>query len=512
MSQKLQQLAQVVTQAESLEELTRPILALLQRLSGLESTYLTRIDEAADFQEILYAYNSGTLDISERVKIPWHDTLCQRALAEDQFLVKDVPARWSDCRPAAELGLHTYISVPVGKADGDFFGTLCGASCDFIDVDENIREVMQLFSDLISHQIARESQLNQQRHRADDAEARVAEMQLITDLSGQCLAATSLPPILDQTAQRLAARDTWPRVITFLIDDHHGENDGKLTLDHDDPDGILAGLISELLQKKQHLLMQPDAFLLLTDGDSSRLADCRHLFDLPVDGSSALITANDEDKVVGGIVLFGNRVIRTDGNESRLLRSYSNLLSLLATRLHDVELLQAANRQLAIDAMHDPLTGLPNRRYLLEEAAQMLSREARGGGALHVAFIDLDGFKKINDEHGHETGDAFLVAVAERLQSTARASDFIARYGGDEFVVVVTSGHVSNATDECYQVVNRLQSALSGRYELPDATIDYTGPSIGCVSCSDENADIDELLARADAAMYEVKQARRRGS
>ena len=512
MSRKLQQLAQVVTQAENLEELTRPILALLQRLSGLESTYLTRIDEATAIQEILYAYNSGTLDISEQAKISWHDSLCRRALAEDQFHVKDVPTRWGDSRPAAELGLRTYICVPVGKADGEFFGTLCGASCNSIDVDENIREVMHLFSELISHQIVRESQLNQQRHRADDAEARVAEMQLITDLSGQCLAATSLPPMLDQTAQRLAERDTWPRVITFLMHDEHGETDGKLTLDHDDPDGVLAGLISELLQTQQQLLMQPDAFLLLSGEDSSKLEDCRHHFGPPVDGSSALITANDQDKIVGGILLFGNRVIRTEGNESRLLRSCSNLLSLLANRLHDIRLLQVANRQLAIDAMHDPLTGLPNRRYLVEEAGKMLSREARGGGALHVAFVDLDGFKKINDEHGHDAGDAFLVAIAERLKNTARTSDTVSRYGGDEFVVVATSGHVSNAADERYQFVNRLQTALGGRYELPGATIDYAGPSIGCVSCSEENADIDELLKQADAAMYEVKQARKNGS
>jgi diguanylate cyclase (GGDEF)-like protein len=365
---------------------------------------------------------------------------------------------------------------------------------------------MQLFSELIAFQIAREELMKHQHRRVDEAEARIAEMQLITDLSGQCLAATSLSPMLDQTAQRLSARDTWSQVITFLM------HDGKLTLDHDDPDGNLAGLISEIVQKQQHLLMQPDAFLLLTDESSSKLGDCRHHFGVSEDGSSVLITANDEDKVVGGIVLFGNRMIRTGGNESRLLRSCSNLLSLLATRLHDIELLHAANRQLAIDAMHDPLTGLPNRRYLVEEIGKMLSREARGGGALHVAFVDLDGFKKINDEHGHDAGDAFLIAIAKRLQSTARTSDIVARYGGDEFVVAATSGHVSNATDECYQVVNRLQTALGGRYELPGVTIDYAGPSIGCVSCSEENADIDELLKQADAAMYRVKQARKNGS
>ena len=123
MDRQLEQLAQFVAAANTVEGLTRPLLALLQRITGLESTYLTAIDETAGVQHILIAHNAGALTLPEELTVPWHDTLCKRALESQQFVTEDVAGCWGDSDAARELGLKSYISVPVKNQDGSVFGT-----------------------------------------------------------------------------------------------------------------------------------------------------------------------------------------------------------------------------------------------------------------------------------------------------------------------------------------------------------------------------------------------------
>ncbi|MEW6252403.1 MAG: GGDEF domain-containing protein, partial [Planctomycetota bacterium] len=159
-------------------------------------------------------------------------------------------------------------------------------------------------------------------------------------------------------------------------------------------------------------------------------------------------------------------------------------------------------------ALSDPLTGIPNRRALISELARALANAERTGTVVHVAFVDLDGFKAINDRHGHDAGDRFLIAMACALRDGVREGDFVARYGGDEFVVF------GPAASDAYDVGRaamreRLQRLTTGRFTIDQLTIDCTGASVGVVtSCAGER-DVEALLARADAAMYEVKKARR---
>src|SRR6476661_6626205 len=121
----LAQLAQSLDAARTLEDLARPLLEMLQAVTGLESTYLTSIDERAGRQDILFSRNAGELDIPEGLSVPWADTLCRRALAEGRMQVDDVPERWGDSDAARALGLRTYVSVPVHTREGGLFGTLC---------------------------------------------------------------------------------------------------------------------------------------------------------------------------------------------------------------------------------------------------------------------------------------------------------------------------------------------------------------------------------------------------
>jgi len=124
--------------------------------------------------------------------------------------------------------------------------------------------------------------------------------------------------------------------------------------------------------------------------------------------------------VEAGLLILSSRDMSSDPDERQLLNTIANSLSLLASRLLVHERLEAANAELQYSALHDALTGLPNRRSLIDELERMLARAERSKDAVHVALIDLDDFKAINDQHGHDVGDAFLRQYGERLRQVAR--------------------------------------------------------------------------------------------
>jgi len=171
----------------------------------------------------------------------------------------------------------------------------------------------------------------------------------------------------------------------------------------------------------------------------------------------------------------------------------------------DVTALRAHEARLAFLAYHDPLTGLANRarfRELLEEALQRAERYRHG---LAVLFIDLDGFKAVNDSLGHEAGDALLRTVAERLQTDLRKSDSLARLGGDEFAVLLEQLHgPQDAASAARKVLDR----LSGPIPLEAQTV-YISASIGIGCFPDDGTDVQTLLKHADTAMYRAKDAMR---
>ena len=334
MSEILAQLSQSVSAARSVEELTRPLLEMLEAVTGLESTYLTSIDEAQGVQHVLYARNSSTMQIPEGLTVPWHDTLCKRALDEGRTFTDDVAGCWGDSQAARELNIRTYVSTPVRMGDGTLYGTLCAASASSHVLRPEGERILTLFAYLIGQQVERE----------------------------------------------------------------------------------------QLIQK-----------------------------------------------------------------------------------------LLSANQQLATVAATDPLTGLPNRRALVEALERMFAHGLRQQMGVQIAFIDLDGFKAINDTHGHEVGDQLLMAIAQRLQGLLRAEDMAARLGGDEFVVASLSAHTGQAAEAAQEALaQRIAQATQGHFDLPGATLDYTGPSVGVVTIApDRNHRVEDALRLADQTMYRVKLARR---
>ena len=158
-------------------------------------------------------------------------------------------------------------------------------------------------------------------------------------------------------------------------------------------------------------------------------------------------------------------------------------------------------------AVRDPLTGLSNRVLLEERLRAVLSRDARTGGTTALLFLDLDGFKAVNDEHGHLVGDAVLRTVAGRLRAGVRPSDTVARLGGDEFVILVEA-----ANEEGVQaLISRLRTAIAEPMTV--STLDLeVGVSVGAAFSIDGADDPTALLSRADRAMYEAKRASRGAS
>jgi diguanylate cyclase len=325
MEPTLNQLAESIADAKDLEGLTRPLLEVLEAITGMESTYLTTIDERKGVQHILYSRNTKSMQIPEGLSVPWDDTLCKRALKEGRPYTDDVSACWGDSEAARALGIKTYLSQPVLNLDGSIYGTLCAASGDQVRVSDASIKVLNMVARLIAYQVERERQLASLRRN---------------------------------------------------------------------------------------------------------------------------------------------------------------------------------NEVLSTQSLTDPLTGLPNRRALRQELERMLARAARTDTRVQVAFIDLDGFKKINDEHGHEIGDRFLIHFAHRLRAGVRIGDYTARLGGDEFVVI-TPGNEPNELRE------RIAQITATTFRHGQVVIEYAGASVGVVVSEPGEEDTEALLARADAAMYAIKKVRK---
>ncbi len=179
----------------------------------------------------------------------------------------------------------------------------------------------------------------------------------------------------------------------------------------------------------------------------------------------------------------------------------------ITERKRDEEALQCANEQLEQLATHDPLTGLANRRKFVERFAYEMARADRIRMPPSLLMIDIDHFKAINDQHGHLAGDACLKALAARLAESVRAVDLVARFGGEEFVVLLPETSVAQSLIAAERMRFKVEAQPVGIGDgAPPAALTI---SVGAASAAGAATTLDEILARADEAVYRAKHAGR---
>jgi diguanylate cyclase (GGDEF)-like protein len=206
----------------------------------------------------------------------------------------------------------------------------------------------------------------------------------------------------------------------------------------------------------------------------------------------------------GSLVVWTSRYVPFFGrDELRLLVGLGDLIGLALERCTLVEREREAEKALARQAMHDSLTGLPNRALFADRLERALAGIDRRQTTLAVMFVDLDRFKLINDGMNHSAGDAVLVAVGRALRDTMRADDTVARFGGDEFVVLT---EVHDA-DEALGLANRVRRAVATPVSIEGRELVVTA-SVGVV-LTRQSVDPASLLRDADAAMYRAKDSGR---
>ena len=154
-------------------------------------------------------------------------------------------------------------------------------------------------------------------------------------------------------------------------------------------------------------------------------------------------------------------------------------------------------------SLRDPLTGLANRRFLMENGKQLVAGAKRSGVKMALLAVDLDDFKAVNDVHGHAAGDLVLVTAAERMRTLLRESDVIARFGGDEFVIVL--GQVTDA-EAAREVASRVVTSLRQPIPLADGGTARIGASVGIALCCAADETLNDLFKKADEALYAAKR------
>jgi diguanylate cyclase (GGDEF)-like protein/PAS domain S-box-containing protein len=222
-----------------------------------------------------------------------------------------------------------------------------------------------------------------------------------------------------------------------------------------------------------------------------------------------MVLAKLTDHLAGRTAVFEceHRLLRKDGTWGWVLtrgkvvaRNAAGKPTRIVGTDIDIEARKAAEHKIAHMARHDGLTDLPNRALFRERLDQRLAELGQRPGTCAVLCLDLDGFKAVNDKHGHGVGDALLREVAHRLRSTLRSDATVARFGGDEFAVILNA----SAPHQIATVAKRLIKAVSAPVTIDGPPMEV-GVSIGIALAPRDGSDVDTLLKRADLALYRAK-------
>lgn len=207
-----------------------------------------------------------------------------------------------------------------------------------------------------------------------------------------------------------------------------------------------------------------------------------------------------DDELIGAVTIYSQELEKYGEEHIRLLETISRIAAdaIGKSLKHD---------EATTHAMTDPMTGLPNARSLQRQFEKEVARANRGGKSFQVLMLDLDGFKAVNDTHGHKAGDAMLREISTVIREQLREYDFLARYGGDEFVALVPETEPGDVEDLC----QRIEKAVSEfRLTVSPGLYASVGVSLGASGYPQHGETFDQMIVVADKVMYERKVARKR--
>lgn len=318
-----------------------------------------------------------------------------------------------------------------------------------------------------------------------------------------------IEPIDSRQMMGMLAANQWTRLLTLALD--LDQQRSRIDALHRERSAFLEGSADAIVgydAQLRYTYLNPSAVELFGVADRSELG--RSDAELGRDSEMFQRWQQALRQVVDGVrpadVQFADD---RDGREPRWFEARmvpltdvdDTLRGVLAT-VRDITALKSAQQELAHQAVHDSLTGLPNRVLLVDRLSHAISRLDRQPGSIAVLFIDLDRFKEVNDSFGHAVGDSLLVEAARRIQTASRRSDTLARLGGDEFVLLCDQ----LAEQEDIRIVaERILRTLAEPFFHNDQHIDISA-SVGVVVTSDNLADAETVVRNADAAMYRAKQ------
>jgi diguanylate cyclase len=267
-----------------------------------------------------------------------------------------------------------------------------------------------------------------------------------------------------------------------------------------------AGLRLRLASSLSGLSIRNNEVLVSTDTGSDPRVDqyaCRKTST----ASMVVVPLRRQDAATGVLKVVWPDPRSFEEHEIDMLRMTAGLLGAALGQQLEIERRRQLEEELSKMARHDPLTGLPNRRLFTDRLQQALARHARSSsGELALMYFDIDHFKSINDELGHAAGDTLLKAFVMRVKALVRSVDTFARLGGDEFALLIESVPNTSAAEA---VAEKILEVTQTHFEL-EGRIVRVSTSIGVVTVAHgENSEVDELIAKADGAMYEAKRAGR---
>jgi diguanylate cyclase (GGDEF)-like protein/PAS domain S-box-containing protein len=227
-------------------------------------------------------------------------------------------------------------------------------------------------------------------------------------------------------------------------------------------------------------------------------------FDQLVHGERNFYRLEKRYQTRSGAIMWGHLAVSLVRDAEGEPQFAIEMIENITARKEAEDKLRAHAEQSEYQALHDSLTGLPNRVLFADRLQQAALGSARSGSAVVVLMVDLDGFKEINDLHGHHAGDLVLQAVAERLGHAVRSSDTVGRLGGDEFGIVLPEWVPST---DIAALVEKLEASVGDPIDIGEVAV-RVGASIGVASYPGDGDDLESVLRKADAAMYEAKRGR----